>query len=205
MPFIGNNSAITNPFRSLRCNTDIRAFTSCEEKRYRIAGRVCLCMQFGGKTFATAAQSLSVPPPFAPAACLWAWITYRQSSPLRDSRPGSDARARKTAFQNPFICQRRKREYTALHEPYASGRALQGAPVRSNQMIAFMNVRLSLAGRPPLGEPSSGRTGSSRCQVSKYRYSTCPKATRIQAGYKVCKHALGKVCKTSEPSPDVRH
>ena len=145
-------------------NTDIRTFTSCKEKRYRIAERVYLCMQLGGKTSATAAQSLSVLPPFAPAECLWAWM-YTPSI-ITASRSGSDARARKTAFQNLFICQRRKREYTAFHDPYSSGRALQGAPVRSNQMIAFMNVRLSLAGRPPLGEPSSGRTGSSRCQVS---------------------------------------
>ena len=38
--------------------------------------------------------------------------------------------------------------------------------MRGNRMIAFMNVRLSLAGRPPLGEPSSGRKGSGRCRVS---------------------------------------
>ena len=145
---------------------------SLEVKPPRLRTRACLCCP------------LLRQPNVCGHGCM-----YHQSSPLRDRGQTPERERLLSRILLSANAESGNTRHSMTHTLPA--RPSQGAPVRSNQMIAFMNVRLSLAGRPPLGEPSSGRTGSSRCQVSsEMSVSTCPKTTRIKPGYKVCKHTL---------------
>ena len=70
--FISKDKAIADIMQKFRSRVDVSAFAPGQHKLPWIAKRIYLRMELGCKASATATQSLSMLPPFAPAACLWA-------------------------------------------------------------------------------------------------------------------------------------
>lgn len=111
-----------------RCQLDVRRLAVCRRDR----------VELGRKTSCRAAQSISLDPPFPPAASWCARTTVASRSAPASSSMRS---ASKIAFHRPALAQRAKRLYTVFHLPKRSGRSRQGTPVRTRQTTALMNSR----------------------------------------------------------------
>ena len=66
---IGNDVTISMTLDQLRSNGYVRCLTTGQDDIYRVAQSIKAYVQFACKASATAAQSLFLLPPFAPAAC----------------------------------------------------------------------------------------------------------------------------------------
>src|SRR5713226_5879824 len=124
-------------------------------------------MNFTGEPAPRAAKSLSLSPPFAPAAEMCP-RTVVESMLWRELSAIAWARVVATASQMPAWLQRRKRWYTVIQFPYFSGTSRHGAPVRMRQRMPFTIGRLSDEGRF-LRPRSGGRRSFSKHHSASVR------------------------------------
>ncbi len=112
----------------------------------RVAERIDAGVDLGRQAAFRAADTVSLSPPFAPAASAWTFEIV--ASIMMYSKSGSSAKALKRLSQTPDSVHRRKREWTEVHLPNSGGRSRQGAQLRAIQSTASTNSRLSLPLRP---------------------------------------------------------
>jgi hypothetical protein len=104
-------------------------------------------VDLGRKTSSRTAQTISLDPPFPPAAS-WCARTTEPSM----SEPTSSTATRsslKSRSQTPRFAQRLKRLYTVFQLPYRSGISRQGAPVFTRQTTALTKSRSPRLARGP--------------------------------------------------------
>jgi hypothetical protein len=128
------------------------------------AAGVAAEVQLGREPAARSAQGLTVPPPFAPAACWWARIVVPSSICSRSSAAPLPARAWNTASNTPRSRQRAKRRQTVFRLPYRSGMVRQRAPSRARHRMPSRRRRFSRPGRPRSVD-SSGPTSPHSASV----------------------------------------
>lgn len=112
----------------------------------RVAERIDAGMDLGRQAAFRAADTVSLSPPFAPAASAWTFEIVASISTY--SKSGSSAKVLKRLSQTPDSTHRRKREWTEYHFPNSGGRSRQGAQHRAIHNTASTNSRLSAPLRP---------------------------------------------------------
>ncbi len=112
----------------------------------RVAERIDAGMDLGRQAAFRAANTVSLGPPFAPAASAWTFEIV--ASIMTYSKSGSSAKALKRLSHTPDSVHRRKREWIEYHFPNSGGRSRQGAQLRAIHNTASTNSRLSSPLRP---------------------------------------------------------
>lgn len=145
-------------------------------------------MDFGGKAATTSAESLMDSRATSSSGTM---LMSMNVCPINHDvvHVSLQAKSSRITVRCPLFCRRLNREYTVSHEPYFSGKARHGDPVRSIQCTALRKFQMSPAGRPRRGEPSVGRIGSSLsrglqgCHSSalpcRYTVKTLPNPTSL--------------------------
>ena len=112
-------------------------------KSYQITESIHHRMDFGGKAATPSAESLIDSRAMSSSGTM---LMNMNVCPINHDGVHVSLQGKKLrdSSQNPLFCQRLNQEYTVFHEPYFSGKARHGEPVRSIQCTALRKFLISL-------------------------------------------------------------